>query len=255
MLSRLTSWADANRDLALDVVRLYLGLGLLVRGIAFLAEPATYTALLPGETEGALASFSLAHYVGLAHLAGGLMLALGLLTRVAAAFQIPILLGAAFWVHLPEGVLSQSFAFSALVLVLLGVVLVWGGGRWSLDRAAEAWLARSEADEAARTEDIARDLRNRPRDLPPAPERGAIAGAAEPVDTPCTCGHDRDDEAVELERHYAGVRRFRFLTGTHPRPTSAVYRCQTCGGVVAVVDDVDRLEALRFERPAPASSD
>ena len=35
--------------------------------------------------------YAVVHFVAIAHLCGGLMLALGLLTRVAAAIQVPIL--------------------------------------------------------------------------------------------------------------------------------------------------------------------
>lgn len=75
------------------------------------------------------------HYVALAHLVGGLMLAAGLLTRLAALAQLPILFVATFFLHLQEGLLStsQSLELSALVLVLLIVYSLWGAGPYSLD--------------------------------------------------------------------------------------------------------------------------
>jgi putative oxidoreductase len=73
-----------------------------------------------------------------AHLAGGALLALGLITRTAAIVQIPALIGAVFFVHLREGLFrtGQSLELSSLVLFLLCVFAVFGGGRLSLDHYA-----------------------------------------------------------------------------------------------------------------------
>ena len=79
---------------------------------------------------------AVAHYVIPVHLVGGLLLAVGLLTRVAALAQIPILAGAIFYVYLPQVMFvepRQSLEFSALVLFLLLLILIYGGGRWSVD--------------------------------------------------------------------------------------------------------------------------
>ena len=61
----------------------------------------------------------------------------GLFTRVAAFVQIPILVGAVFFVHAQDGLFTQgqSFELAVLVLVLLFVVFVFGAGRYSLDQA------------------------------------------------------------------------------------------------------------------------
>lgn len=249
-MSRLTTWADAHRGAALDVIRFYLGVGLLLRGIVFLLEPASYLDLLPDRTPAAFASLAVLHYVGLAHIGGGLLLAAGLLTRIAALVQIPILLGAAFVVHLPNGVMEQSFAFSALVLALLVVFAIWGGGAWSLDRVVGKWNAQDEEAEREQGLRVVRQLRERERNRVPAPPREP-APAGTPVATAaCTCGHDRDHPDVVMKRHYDGFNSLRFITGTHPRPTSVVYHCRECGGIVDVETDPDVLEAFRFERAA-----
>lgn len=241
MTSRLIAWADARPAVALDLIRIYLGIGLLVRGLVFLTDPGAYVGLLPGGSESAFASVMVMHYVALAHLGGGLFLAAGLLTRTAALVQIPILLGAVFVIHLPQGLFAadQSFAFSALVLAILSVLAVWGGGPWSLDRAIAARNARQETAEAAVMEENARRVRARPRRS--APVRAAVVGTAA-----CTCGHGRDHPEVDAERSYSGIRRLRFITGTHPRPSAVTFRCRTCGGVVERLEDPEALEAFRY---------
>jgi uncharacterized membrane protein YphA (DoxX/SURF4 family) len=77
-----------------------------------------------------------AHYVIPVHLVGGLLLAIGLLTRLAALAQMPILIGAIFYVWMPRVLVfeqRQSFEFAALVLFLLALIFVYGGGRFSVD--------------------------------------------------------------------------------------------------------------------------
>ena len=79
---------------------------------------------------------AVSHYVIPIHLVGGLLLAVGLLTRLAALVQMPILIGAIIYVWLPEMPFfeqRQNLEFSALVLFLLTLIFVYGAGRFSVD--------------------------------------------------------------------------------------------------------------------------
>ena len=138
-LHELTAWAESRRELWLDCVRIYLGLGLFARGLLLVCNVRTdfFVNVLSRSGETWLFSAMLLHYVALAHFVGGALLALGLLTRLAALVQIPILAGAVFIVHRQDGLfaLGQSLELSALVLFLLCVFLVSGAGRLSLDHA------------------------------------------------------------------------------------------------------------------------
>ena len=80
-------------------------------------------------------SLAIGHYVVMAHLFGGPMLAMGLLTRTAALVQIPVVLGAVLLVHTRESLFSASpnLELSMLVLTALGVFAVFGAGRLSVD--------------------------------------------------------------------------------------------------------------------------
>jgi len=116
-------------------MRVYLGIGLFVRGILFVSEPELLLGYLQ-DLHGWFWPYALVHFVAVAHLCGGVALALGLLTRVASAIQIPILFGAVFLIHSSGGLLNpgQSLEFSGLVLALLIVYFVFGSGDLSLDR-------------------------------------------------------------------------------------------------------------------------
>ncbi len=131
------AWAESRRELWLDCVRIYLGLGLFARGLLMITNTSTgyFVDMLQRSGHNWLMTGALLHYVMLAHFVGGGLLALGFFTRLAALVQIPILAGAVFIVHRSDGLfaMGQSLEFSALVLFLLFVFLVSGAGRLSVD--------------------------------------------------------------------------------------------------------------------------
>ena len=137
-MQKFIVWADSHREYWLDCVRIYLGLGLLARGLLLITNTSTgyFIDLLQHSGQSWLTTGLVLHYVMLAHFIGGAMLTVGFLTRFAAAAQIPILAGAVFFVHRQDGLfaLGQSLEFSALVLFLLAVFLVSGAGPLSVDR-------------------------------------------------------------------------------------------------------------------------
>lgn len=120
--------------LGYDLMRAYLGIGLFVRGVLFITQPELVLGYLQ-DLDSWFLPYALAHFVAISHLCGGVMLALGLATRLAAGLQVPILFGAVFLVHSEGGLLNvgQSLEFSGLVLALLLVYLTFGSGTLSLD--------------------------------------------------------------------------------------------------------------------------
>lgn len=132
-LQELTKRLD-NPALGLDLLRIYTGIALLVRAGLFIAHPDALTSYME-RTGHWFMPVAVAHYVVLAHAAGGVLLMLGLCTRWAALAQAPILLGAVLFVHLEEGLLSagQSLELSSLVFVILLVIGTFGPGKLSAD--------------------------------------------------------------------------------------------------------------------------
>jgi len=123
----------ARPELAFDLLRVYLGLGLMIRGALFAREPALLEHFIDHSSW--LFTMVLAHALVLSHVVGGLMLALGCCTRCAAAVQIPFVATALFFLHWHEGLLArtQSVEFAALVLFALILYLVCGAGQFSID--------------------------------------------------------------------------------------------------------------------------
>ncbi len=131
-------WLKENREMAIEILRIYLGIALFIKGIQFVMNPeqaAEYRDMITMP----FFSFLSMHLVAVFHIAGGVLLTLGLITRIAALIQTPILLGAIFLVHFQQGLFTkaQSLEYTILVLVLLIVFTIYGGGALSVDHVLE----------------------------------------------------------------------------------------------------------------------
>jgi len=115
-----------------DLIRIYLGIGLTVRGVLLLMNPGWISSYLESVAQAQLA----AQLIAIGHIAGGALLSLGLFTRLAAAIQVIPVCGALLLVHSHDDLASQnqSLEFSALVLIMLVFFACFGAGQWSLDR-------------------------------------------------------------------------------------------------------------------------
>lgn len=131
---KLKSWLMKNRDMCVETLRIYLGVGLMLKGFQLLMNDQLALEYM-NKVSLPFFDFLSIHLVVVIHLAGGLLLAIGLITRIAALIQVPILFGAIFFVHLQQGLFTaqQSLEFVILVLFLLLMFSVYGGGRLSVD--------------------------------------------------------------------------------------------------------------------------
>jgi uncharacterized membrane protein YphA (DoxX/SURF4 family) len=136
MMNYVRPWVEQHTDIVLDMVRIYLGVGLALKAVFYMSHNDELMKLMDALGPAQIFPAAMAHYVILAHLVGGILLALGLLTRMAALAQIPILFVALFYLYLPKMMMMeprQNLEFSALVLFLLTLFAVFGAGRWSVD--------------------------------------------------------------------------------------------------------------------------
>jgi putative oxidoreductase len=137
LLQRLEFWGDRHHPKWADILRFGLGIFLCYKGVAFLENMGTMINSMKGLLPNIYFSLSiLGHYIVFAHLVGGLMLAFGLLTRAACIMQIPILIGAIFFINQAEGMFRPFSQMLITVLCLLGLIyfLIVGNGPWSVDR-------------------------------------------------------------------------------------------------------------------------
>ncbi|GAA4793583.1 hypothetical protein GCM10023231_22370 [Olivibacter ginsenosidimutans] len=138
LIHRIEHWGDTHHPRWLDVVRIVLGAVIFAKGVSFIADTSILYQLLTNANFH-LSILSAVHYIAFAHLVGGIFIALGLVTRVAVAFQLPILFGAVFFVNITNGFsfLNSEFWFSLIVLLLLLLFFIVGSGTYSLDHAMD----------------------------------------------------------------------------------------------------------------------
>jgi NNP family nitrate/nitrite transporter-like MFS transporter len=121
----------------MDLVRIYLGIALLIKGVHFITDMQQLESSLPG----GMAQWDtlVAWIVVFAHAVGGAALALGFITRVAAGLNALVLLGAAgasVFIKEGGGLLTTNieFQFTFFVFFMLLMVAWRGSGPFSLDR-------------------------------------------------------------------------------------------------------------------------
>ncbi|MES2795242.1 MAG: DoxX family protein [Bacteroidota bacterium] len=133
-LTQLEKWGDAPHPVWLDLLRAILGIFLFFKGAGFIADTEASSALIQGLNFN-IWSVGIIHYVAFAHIFGGILIAIGCLTRIAVLFQIPVLLGAVFFANIRSGFsgINSEFWLSVFTLFLLILFLIIGSGKLSFD--------------------------------------------------------------------------------------------------------------------------
>jgi len=134
ILHRVDHWSSTHHPAWLVVIRVALGIGLFIKGIGFISDTAQLQQLLSSS------HFTqpfpwLSYVITWLHLFGGFMIIIGLFTRLMAALQIPILLGAVLFIHSDGGIFASGseMGLALAVLLLLVFFLAEGSGPVSLD--------------------------------------------------------------------------------------------------------------------------
>lgn len=135
LLHRVEHWGDTHHPKWIDFIRIILGILIFAKGVSFIMDRDSVADLIQ-RTNFQLSIWSAVHYIVFAHLVGGIFIALGLKTRLAVLIQIPILIGAVFFVNITNGFsfLNSEFWLSLLVLIVLIFFLIVGSGPMSLDK-------------------------------------------------------------------------------------------------------------------------
>jgi putative oxidoreductase len=134
VVQKIETWGDTHQMKWLAFFRIILGLLILYKGIYFVQNTDTIHAMLANSAVPIYSVF-LAHYVAMAHIFGGILITIGLITRIAIVFQIPILIGAIIFVHSTRGFFynQAELGLSIIVLAMLLFFFVFGSGKFSVD--------------------------------------------------------------------------------------------------------------------------
>jgi putative oxidoreductase len=140
ILQRLEYWGDRHHPRWMDIVRIALGIFLCYKGVDFLNNMSDLVTLMANQLSFGDFVYVLAgHYAVFAHILGGILLIFGVLTRFACLIQIPVLLGAIFFLSTSKEMLRpyNELFLTILVLLLLLYFLVAGNGPWSVKMTEE----------------------------------------------------------------------------------------------------------------------
>ena len=142
MVHKIEQWGDMHHPKLLDLMRVALGIFLLLKGLAFMDNTAYLQNLIEKQNVVIFSSgvlMGLVYYVTFAHLVGGVMIALGTLTRFACIIQIPIVFAAVFLTGIFEEPINAMLWPSIIALAMLCLFTIIGSGPWSLDKYLASW--------------------------------------------------------------------------------------------------------------------
>ena len=130
----MKQWFLSHRGWCMGILRAYLGIGLMVKAVNFIANREALLQQLE-ENDIVFLGAGLAHFIILTHVFGGALMAVGFATRIGALIQIPNLIGAVVFVHMSGGIfaIGEELRFTMLVLLLLVLFVWYGSGRLSVD--------------------------------------------------------------------------------------------------------------------------
>lgn len=133
-IQKVETWGDLHQAKWFPILRIVLGMIIFFKGVIFIQNTDAIYNMIAHSAFSIYAVF-LAHYVALAHLMGGFLIIIGLLTRFAILFQLPVLAGAIVFVNADKGffTIHSELGLSILVLALLIFFLIFGSGKFSAD--------------------------------------------------------------------------------------------------------------------------
>ncbi len=132
---QIEKWADKHHPRWIDYLRVLLGIILIMKGITLIINREQVVLNMEMSSIDVFSFLVTSQYVLVFYIAGGLLVAIGLLTRVIVLFQIPILAATIIFIDYHKGLfaLNSELIYSVLILGLLIFYLIYGSGRFSVD--------------------------------------------------------------------------------------------------------------------------
>lgn len=124
-------WANNHTYYPLDILRIALGVFLILKGASFITNSQYLDNILSplSNFPGGMLTF---HYVAAAHIMGGIMIVVGLLTRWAIIAQLPILFGAVVINFIGE-LNVKNLILASITLAVCIFFMFYGSGKHSAD--------------------------------------------------------------------------------------------------------------------------
>jgi putative oxidoreductase len=144
---RIIGWREEHyRSKIIPIFRVLFGIGIIYKMLYFVhSGGAKMENILYNSTH--YASWVFAHWIPMIGFAAGILIAVGLLTRVASLILLPIFLGAVLFSHSIGGYSAfEHSTFGISFILLIGSIFfsVFGSGYYSADRAVQEESRREE---------------------------------------------------------------------------------------------------------------
>ena len=133
-IKSIHQWSVTHHPRWLVVPRIILGALLCIKGIAFMSNATLLENLLSGSYL-AGNTHALQIIISSANILGGVLIIIGLQTRLMCLIQIPILIGAVIFINAQRGGFAPQSEMGLAILALLLAILflIEGSGPLSLD--------------------------------------------------------------------------------------------------------------------------
>ena len=130
----IAAWGDEHHPKWLDVLRVMLGILLFAKGLSFIMNKELVAEVLKANNFDFLPVLVM-HYVIIFQMAHSVLIAIGLITRIAILAQLPIVVGALLllWTREEFSVFSSDIWLAVLIVFLLVFFFIYGPGTFSVD--------------------------------------------------------------------------------------------------------------------------
>ena len=129
---KLNRWANAHTNIGIDALRFLLGAFLFYKGLFLLGSTTGETHKILQSMPGLGGNLILVHYIVMAHICGGIFITVGMITRISALVQLPIVLAAVI-----VNCMGAIYVFDLVQALLCFAACVffsfYGSGRHSVD--------------------------------------------------------------------------------------------------------------------------
>ncbi len=145
------------RDLALLLARVILGVVLFAHGWQKLIVNGIAQTHTQFETLGIPLAIASASFVTLVEFVGGVLLMLGVLTPVVALLHLVVMIGAASFVHVSNGIFAADGGWELVGVIAVCELMLatWGAGRLSVDHLVATRRAATPAESGRHAESSA----------------------------------------------------------------------------------------------------
>lgn len=137
LVHKIETWGNTHHPIILDPLRIALGIFLVLKGADFMNHTAEVYSLVASKNAAALPDgvlMTVVYFVAFVHLSGGLLIALGVATRLASLVQIPIVFGGVLLANSVTLPVNNDAWLSIVILVMLILFSIVGSGKLSIDR-------------------------------------------------------------------------------------------------------------------------